>query len=105
TLCLGTLCISLLYTYIDNELSMNDFSEKETGSNILPNKEQLEKQSDIYLMLMRDSPKSVWQASSPSLYWNFDYKQYPELATLAAVKRYDEGKLKFEYQSTKFHPS
>src|SRR5690606_12467368 len=104
TLCLGTLCISLLYTYIDNELSMNDFSKKENVSNILPDKEQLEKNKDIYLMLFRETPKSQWRACSISTYWKFDYKQYPELNTLVQVQGYREGEFKFEYQSNKFYP-
>src|SRR5690606_29759086 len=89
TLCLGALCISLLYTYIDNELSMNDFSKdkKEKSSSSTPSENQHKRQGDIYLMLHRDSQKSQWSASDPSKILSFDYTKYPEIENLVSIKR------------------
>ncbi len=107
TLSLGALCISLLYTYIDNELSMNDFGKDKviTSSLEAPSKNQHKRQEDIYLMIQRDSPKSEWEVSVPSLYFGFDYKKYPELENIVRIARYKNGEYKFKYNSNKFYPT
>lgn len=43
TLCFGALCISLLFSYIYNELTMDDFHERG---------------QDIYMVAMKQSPQS-----------------------------------------------
>ncbi|WP_170179750.1 ABC transporter permease [Flavivirga rizhaonensis] len=77
TLCLGALCISLLFSYIHNELTMDDFHERE---------------NDIYMVIMKQSPKSDW--SHP---FRFSVEEYPEIesATDLIFFREDETKLKY----------
>src|SRR5665647_3061636 len=59
TIFLATLCISLLFSYTQNELSMDDFHKRK---------------NDIYLITFQESKGSnpeVWEASR---FFNFNYK-------------------------------
>jgi len=89
TLFLGTLSISLLVTYVNNELSMNKFHHKG---------------NDIYLMVTRVSPNSRLEPIEASLFFNFDYKKYPELENLVSVIKYPEGKIKLTYDNSSYSP-
>ncbi|MBJ6368550.1 ABC transporter permease [Snuella sedimenti] len=108
TLCLGALCISMLYTYMDNELSMDEFHSeaKEINTNKINDTiNKFNQQGDIFLMLMRDSPKSNWRVSSPKDYFNFDYTKYPEIENLVKIGRYPKGRFRFNYNNKKVNPS
>ncbi len=90
TVFLGALCISLLFTYISNELSMDNFHKRE---------------KDIYVIAFKDSPNSkakVWEAN---LFFNFDYKNYPEIESFTNIKKYQEGEIKFTYNEHSFSPA
>jgi putative ABC transport system permease protein len=78
TLCLGALCISLLFSYVHNELTMDDFHERE---------------KDIFMVIMKQSPKSDW-----SYPYRFVPEDYPEVesATSLIFYRDDETKLKYK---------
>ena len=87
TIFLGVLCISFLFTYISNELSMDDFHERE---------------DDIYLMTFKDSPESKPEAWEADLFFKFNYKDYPEIESFTDVKKYREGEIKFTYNEHSF---
>ena len=87
TLCLGALCISLLFSYVWNELTMDDFHEK--GDN-------------IFMLMQRTSSESKWEGIEANLFFKFDYKDYPELENLVTIKKYPEGSLKLINDGTVF---
>lgn len=86
---LGVLSISLLFSYVQNELSMNKFHHRG---------------KDIYMAIIKASPESQWQAIENSLFFNFNYKEYPELENLVALKKFNEGEAKFTFGNTFFSP-
>ena len=90
TIFLATLCISLLFSYTQNELSMDDFHKRK---------------NDIYLITFQESKGSnpeVWEASR---FFNFNYKDYPEIENLTAFKKYKEGEIKFTYDERSYSPA
>ncbi|QGY44683.1 FtsX-like permease family protein [Maribellus comscasis] len=89
TVFLGALCISLLFTYIRNELSMDNFHKRE---------------KDIYLITLKDSPESKPEAWEADLFFKFNYKDYPEIESFTDVKKYREGEIKFTYNEHSFSP-
>ena len=76
TICLGALSISLLALYIFNEFTRNDFHKRE---------------KDIYLTVVKSSPESQWENAQPSLFFDFDYTDYPEIESATTVMKYSEG--------------
>src|SRR5690606_18257190 len=76
TLCLGALCISLLFSYVYNELTMDDFHEKE---------------SNIYIVETKASPLSKWMQGTG--YFSVDGYSGVEKFSL---KKYAQGELKFK---------
>ena len=89
TIFLSSLCISLLFTYVRNELSMDDFHHRE---------------KDIYLMTIQASPESRKEIIDASLFFKFDFKKYPEIENLVAVKKYQAGEVKLTVDETSFSP-
>jgi len=89
TVFLGVLSISLLFSYVNNELSMNKFHRHE---------------KDIYMMVIRDSPESQWEGIESSGFFQFNYKKYPELENLVGLKKYKEGESKFTFKNLSFSP-
>jgi putative ABC transport system permease protein len=82
TVFLGAICISLLSSYIHNELSMDNFHERE---------------KDIYLITVQPSPESQIEAIDASLFFGFNYKDYPGIENLTNVKKYEKGEIVFKY--------
>jgi putative ABC transport system permease protein len=82
---LGVLCIALLATYVNNELSMNGFHTRT---------------NDIYLLTIQHSPESEMVAIEASLFFKFNYKDFPDLEALTTVKKYQEGEIHFRYDKT-----
>ncbi len=78
TLCLGALCISLLFSFVHNELTMDNFHKWK---------------KDIFMVVMKQSPKSDW-----SIPYKFTPEEYPEIesATSLIFFRDDETKLKYK---------
>jgi len=89
TVFLGALSISLLFSYVYNELSMNKFHHRE---------------KDIYMAVIKTTPESQWEAIESSLFFKFNYKEYPELENLATLKKYKEGEVKFTFENKSFSP-
>ncbi len=90
TVFLSALCISLLFTYVHNELTMDDFHKRE---------------KDIYLITFKDSPESRPEAWEASVFFDFDYRKYPEIEAFTDVKKYREGEIKFTYNESSFSPA
>ncbi|HKI89266.1 MAG TPA: ABC transporter permease, partial [Draconibacterium sp.] len=86
TVFLGALCISLLFTYIHNELSMNKLHKRE---------------KDIYLLTVQQSPESQVEAVEAELFFKFNYKDYPGIENFATVKKYKKGEIVFTNNETK----
>src|SRR5690606_38728308 len=89
TLCLGALCISLLFSYVYNELTMDDFHKRE---------------KDIYVVIMKDSPTSEWAAVSPKYFFKFDYKDYPEIESVVNISKIEKNRVTVSYENTIFYP-
>jgi putative ABC transport system permease protein len=89
TVFLCTLSISLLFSYVHNELTMDDFHKHE---------------KDIYLITVQQSPQSRVELAEAQRYFDFNYKDYPEIETLTYLQKYNEGQLKFNYNDSFFSP-
>ena len=90
TVFLCALCMSLLFTYVHNELTMDDFHKRE---------------KDIYMVTFKDAPESkpeVWEAN---LFFKFNYKDYPEIEAVTTLKKYRPGEIKFTYKESSFSPA
>lgn len=85
TLCLGALCISLLFSYVYNELTMDDFHKRE---------------KDIYTVVMKQSPKSEWL--SP---FKFEADKYPEIESSVAIRCFIENDTKIKYKDNTYTPT
>lgn len=82
---LSALCISLLFTYIYNELSMDNFHKRE---------------NDIYLLTIQQSAESEVKIIDANLYFKFNYKDYPGIENLTTIKKYKRGEIIFKYGKT-----
>ena len=89
TTCLAALCISLLFSFVHNELSMDNFHKRK---------------NDIYTMIIKRFPNSEWQSISPSRIFHFDYRQFPELDNLTSVAKINEREATINYKETTYHP-
>ncbi|MBJ7879616.1 ABC transporter permease [Gelidibacter salicanalis] len=89
TLCLGALCISLLFSYVHNELTMDDFHERK---------------QDIYMIINQTSPESKPSAIDARSFFGFDYKDYPELENSTTIRKYPSETMKFTYGENVFSP-
>ena len=87
TLCLGALCISLLYSYVPDQLNMDDFHER---------------QKDIYAITIKRNSQSLPEVDTPNSYVGFDYNDYPELESFTSIEKYKKGELKLTYENTTF---
>ena len=89
TVFLGVLSISLLFTYVYNELSMDNFHHRE---------------KDIYMTVIRTSPESQWKGIEATSFFKFNYKEYPELENLVSLVKYKEGEVQFTFKESSFSP-
>jgi putative ABC transport system permease protein len=89
TVSLGALCISLLFSYLHNELSMDGFHKRG---------------KDIYMMVIRASPESGYEAFEPSLFFRFDYRKYPEIEKLVSLSKYNKGEINVLFGESVFSP-
>jgi hypothetical protein len=53
--------------------------------------------NDIYLITYQESLGSKPEAWDANLFFNFHYKDYPEIENLTTLKKYKEGEIKFTY--------
>jgi len=89
TLCLGALCISLLFSYVHNELTMDDFHKRE---------------KDIYMMTSQSSISSKLEPTSIKQFINFNYQDYPELESLVYLQKFRKNEIKLKYDENIFTP-
>src|SRR5690606_21042831 len=89
TLVLGTVCISLLFTYVYNELSMDKFHSRS---------------GDIYLTVNRTNEGSEWRPIEISTFFKFDYKDHPELEGLTSLNKYERGELRMRVDNQTYFP-
>nr|WP_319271209.1 ABC transporter permease [uncultured Draconibacterium sp.] len=90
TVFLCALCISLLFTYVHNELTMDDFHKRE---------------KDIYMVTFKDAPESKPEAWEANTFFDFDYNNYPEIEACVTLKKYRKGEIKFTYGESSFSPA
>jgi putative ABC transport system permease protein len=90
TVFLSALCISLLFSYVNNELTMDNFHKQE---------------KDIYLITFKDAPESKPEAWEANRFFDFDYRQYPKIEGFTDVIKYSEGEIKFTYNESSFSPA
>lgn len=84
TLCLGALCISLLYSYVPDQMNMDGFHKR---------------QKDIYAITIKRTPQSVPQVFDLTTFIGFDPSNYPELETMVGIEKYPKGILKLTYEN------
>lgn len=89
TVSIGALCISLLFSYVHNELTMNGFHKRV---------------KDIYMMTFQISPESQRDPVAASSFLKFNYKDYPELESLVSLKKYSKDQIKVSSGETSFSP-
>ena len=89
TVFLGVLCISLLFSYIRNELSMDNFHKRG---------------KDIYLLTVQQSPESQAELIDARLFFGFNYKDYPGIENLTTIKKYKKGEIIFKYGANSDSP-
>lgn len=87
TLSLGALCISLLYSYVPDQLNMDGFHKNK---------------DNIYAITIKSSPKSLPEVFDPTLYQIIDYNDYPELRSHTILLKYADGELSFTYETLLF---
>ncbi|MBN2638418.1 MAG: ABC transporter permease, partial [Bacteroidales bacterium] len=89
TVLLSSLCISLLYTYIHNELSMDNFHKRE---------------KDIYILTIQQSLETQLEAIDARLFFGFNYKDYPGVENLTSVKKFPKGECVFRFGEKSVSP-
>ena len=89
TIFLGAISISMLFTYVYNELSMNKFHHRH---------------QDIYVATIQVTPESRWEVIEGSLFFNFNYKDYPELENLTSVCKLENDNVKLYNDKILFSP-
>ncbi|MBD0833776.1 ABC transporter permease [Aestuariibaculum sediminum] len=85
TLCLGALCISLLFSYVYNELTMDDFQSNK---------------KDICMVTMKRSPKSEW-----SLPFKNNYYEYPEVKNSTSLINFEKDKIRLKCNNERYTPT
>jgi putative ABC transport system permease protein len=89
TVSIGALCISLLFSYVYNELTMNGFHKRG---------------KDIYMMVFQISPESQYDPMTASTSLKFNYKDYPELESLVSLRKYSKGQITVSSGESSFSP-
>lgn len=89
TVFLGTLCLSLMYSYVHNELTMDDFHKRK---------------NDLYILTIKTVPESKWETIEASWFFEFNYKDYSELDGMVLLKKYPQGALRVDVNDKVFSP-
>ncbi|MCW3804414.1 ABC transporter permease [Plebeiibacterium marinum] len=84
TVILCTLCISLLFTYVHNEFTMDGFHKRG---------------DDIYVMTNKSSNNSQTRLIEVRKFFKFNSDNYPEIDEITSVMKYHQGDMKFAYQN------
>tara|TARA_R110002049_G_scaffold261458_2_gene437571 strand:+ start:120 stop:2498 length:2379 start_codon:yes stop_codon:yes gene_type:complete len=89
TLCLGALCIALLFTYVPNELNMDGFHNRK---------------KDIYMLTVKATPQSLPQIFDGKAFAQINYGDYPEVEHKVRISKYEKGNLAIYYNDAFFSP-
>lgn len=89
TVSIGALCISLLFSYVNNELTTNGFHKRV---------------KDIYMIVVQASPGSGYEAIEASSFFNYNYKDYPEVESLVSLQKYQNDEIKVTFEESSFSP-
>ena len=89
TLFLGALCISLLVSYILNEISMNNLHKQK---------------NNIHLMMIQASAESEKEIIDAQLFFDWDYKQYSEIESLTKFNKYRKNEISLVYDNIYHYP-
>ncbi len=81
TAVLCALSISLLYSYIDNEISMDDFHKNK---------------KNIYFFTEQRAKTTRPALTSPRSYISFNYKKYPGIKGLTNLSKYNKGDIQIK---------
>lgn len=87
TLFLGALCISLLFSYVYNEFTMDD---------------SLKNKDNIYVTTIKRTPQSIPALIDIQGFFKFDYTKHPDLKALSEVQRLTEDYVKFTYKQNTY---
>lgn len=87
TVILGTLSISLLFTYVYNELSMDNFHRLK---------------NDIYLSVYQASPESQKEYVNARSYFRFNSKEYSEIEYSFMLNKFQKNDINFVYDNSVF---
>lgn len=89
TVFLGTLSISLLYTYVNNELTMDNFNKRE---------------KDILITALRESVNGQLRGICASKFLEYDYKDEPGIECYTSVLKYNKGEMIAIYAEKSYLP-
>lgn len=78
TLIIGTLCFQLIYSWFDNELSMDDFHSKHDR---------------VYIGAIQTNPMADLSALSPSMLFRLNYDQFPEVENKLSIHVYEPDEI------------
>lgn len=87
TLIFGVLCFQLIYSWFDNELSMDNFHNN---------------YNRIYVGAVQTNPMAERSALSPSLLFRLDYDQFPEIEDKLLIHVYGSDEIAVEADGREF---
>jgi putative ABC transport system permease protein len=79
---LSTLCITLLYSYLHNELTMDGFHNRV---------------KNIFMFTVKESPEMNPISLSPKDFFNFNFKEYPEIEDATSIIKLNKGNVILTY--------
>ncbi|WP_420576755.1 ABC transporter permease [Ekhidna sp.] len=88
TLVFGTLCFQCIYSWSNNELSMDDFHQKFDR---------------IYMGAVQTNPLADVSPVSPQLLFRIDYDQYPEVENKLLIHIYEKDEIKIINEGQSFN--
>ncbi|WP_100614527.1 ABC transporter permease [Confluentibacter citreus] len=82
TLCLGALCISLLFSYVYNELTMDEFH------------------GNVYMITMKIAPGGEWRMP-----FKRSYHEYPEVKNSTSLLYFEKNEVKLKHNDNTYIPT
>lgn len=92
SLIIGLVCFHLIYVWVDNEISVDDFHRS---------------RDNIYMSVVKSNPHSEFEPMSFSPFFNIDYDQFTHIKAITTIQVYDKNLIKLvsnnlEYQGKGF---
>ncbi len=75
--------------YVHNEMTMDQFHKHI---------------DEIYMMKIKPAPQAQWRGINPEPYFNFNYKEHPELKSYTNIQKYEEGDMKITFEEVEYSP-